>query len=107
MYILIKRGDKLKFEWNSEKNTNNKNKHGISFEDATLIFQGTIFTQTDSRKEYNEVREISIGELDSQVIITVIHKDRNNYTRIISAHLANRKERKEYYAYCKKIRTRY
>lgn len=93
----------MEFEWDNEKNKKNHSKHGINFEDAALIFHGVTFTRIDSRKEYNEVREISTGELDNQIIIAVVHTNRGGSTRIISARLANRKERNEYYDYCKKI----
>ena len=102
-FIFTKKGCILEFEWDDEKNKKNQSKHGINFEAAALIFRGVIFTRIDNREGYNEIRKISTGELDNQIIIAVVHTDRGGSTRIISARLANRKERNKYYDYCKKI----
>ncbi|NOR70843.1 MAG: BrnT family toxin [Methylomarinum sp.] len=91
------------FEWDEEKNKKNILKHKISFEEAGLIFNDLTLTIIDSRKDYGEVREISIGQLSERLIVTVVHTDRNGVTRLISARLANKAERKNYNDYCKKI----
>ncbi|WNZ26120.1 BrnT family toxin [Leptolyngbya sp. NK1-12] len=87
------------FEWDEHKNRQNLKKHGISFEEAQAIFDGIVFTRFDDRFDYGEVREISIGAIQGVVIIVVIHTERNDVIRIISARLATRKERKDYYDY--------
>jgi len=91
------------FEWDDNKNKTNQSKHGISFEEATLIFKNTILTSIDNREDYREEREISIGLIGEQVVVVVVHTDRDNATRIISARLANKTERKAYDDYYKKI----
>ncbi|MEH2447300.1 MAG: BrnT family toxin [Nostoc sp.] len=89
----------MKFEWDKNKNQQNLQKHGISFEEATEIFYGVIFTSIDERYDYEEIREISIGSIQSVVIITVAHTDRNGKIRLISARKATPKERITYYEY--------
>ena len=91
------------FEWDEEKNKKNILKHKVGFEEAGLIFNGLTLTIIDSRKDYGEVREISIGQLSGQLIVTVVHTDRNGVTRLISARSANKVERKNYNDYRKKI----
>jgi len=93
----------LDFEWDEAKNQANIIKHGIAFEEAMLIFRGVTLTEIDTRREYGEVREIDISMLPGKVIIVVISTDRNGVTRIISARLANRTERRRYDEYCQKI----
>ena len=93
----------MDFEWNEEKNKANLAKHGIAFEEAALFFLGLTLTEIDDRQDYGETREISIGQLPEQVVVVVVHTDRNDVTRIISARSANRAERRKYYDYCKKI----
>ena len=83
----------MNYEWNLNKNKSNLEKHGISFEEASQIFKNNVLTWTDNRKDYNETREISIGLLDEEIVIVVVHTDRNDITRIISARTANKKER--------------
>jgi len=50
----------------------------------------------DDRSDYGEVRRISIGMIDGIVFLAVVHTDRQDKTRIISARRANRAERKKY-----------
>ncbi len=88
------------FEW--DENKANQRKHGISFEEAALIFKGEVLTRIDDREDYGEEREISTGLIGAHVIVVVVHTDRQNVTRIISARLANRLERKAYDDYYKK-----
>ncbi len=93
----------MEFEWDEEKNKRNIYKHKISFEEASLIFRSLTLTTIDTRKDYGEIREISIGQLSEQLIVTTVHTDRNETVRLISARLANKVERKKYNDYCKKI----
>jgi uncharacterized protein len=85
------------FEWDEQKNTANLAKHGIGFDEAQLIFEGTILSWTDNRADYGEIREISIGLIRGVVAVTVVHTDRGEKRRIISARLANRNERRLYH----------
>ncbi|AVH73392.1 BrnT family toxin [Nostoc sp. 'Lobaria pulmonaria (5183) cyanobiont'] len=89
----------MEFEWDKNKNQQNIHKHGISFEEATEIFDGVVFTSIDERYNYEEIREISIGSIQGVVIITVAHTDRNGKIRLISARKATPKERRTYYEY--------
>lgn len=93
----------MNFEWDNNKNTANREKHGISFEEAALIFRGIVLTRIDSRKDYGETREVSIGMIGEDVMVVVVHTDRKGITRIISARLANKAERQAYNDYYKKI----
>ncbi len=93
----------MEFEWDDEKNKSNLEKHGIAFEEAALIFSGVTLSKTDDRRNYGEVRTISIGQLVDQVVVVVVHTLRDHRIRMISARLAHRIERKEYHEYCSQI----
>ena len=86
----------MKYEWDVAKNLANQQKHEVSFEQACLIFDGPIFSVTDTRFDYGEVRVLSVGLADELLILTVIHTDRHGNRRIISARRANRRERQVY-----------
>lgn len=88
------------FEWDPEKNASNIKKHGLSFEEAVLIFNGPVLTGPDDHM--SEVREKSFGLLGGVVVICVIHTARNGRTRIISARKATPNERKHFDVYLKK-----
>jgi uncharacterized DUF497 family protein len=87
----------MQFEWDENKNIQNRQKHGISFEEAQEIFDGIVFTSIDERFDYEEIREISIGAIQGVVIVTVVHTERLGIIRIISARKATPKERRKYY----------
>jgi len=84
------------FEWDEAKNQKNIQKHGISFERAKRIFSGKVLTRIDDRYDYGEVRKISSGLLEGTIIIVVVHTDRKDKTRIVSARKANKEEREAY-----------
>jgi len=96
---------RVSFEWDLRKDQGNRQKHGISFSEASEIFRGVVFTAEDDRKDYGEVRYLSIGVVEGVVVIVVAHTDRHGVTRIISARKANRKERVTYYEHLKKTAT--
>lgn len=70
------------FEWDEKKNK--------------LNIETPVLTTIDDRGDYGEVREISIGTIEGIVFLTVVHTDRHDKTRIISARRASRAERKRY-----------
>jgi uncharacterized protein len=84
----------LEFEWDEDKNQKNIDKHGISFEDAQAVFfDEHQQVEIDNRKNYSETRETTIGKSkDGQLILVVVHTDRTNVIRIISARKASKKE---------------
>ena len=84
------------FEWDEAKNQANIAKHGVSFERAKLIFEGPVLTSIDSLKVYGEIREISVGQVEELLILTVLHTSRVRRVRIISAQPAKRHERLRY-----------
>ncbi len=84
------------FEWDDDKNAENLRKHGISFEEAALIFDGPTVSWVDDRIDYGEARVLTLGLIRKVVAVTVVHTARDGKTRIISARLANRRERKLY-----------
>lgn len=89
----------MNYEWDAGKNVANLMKHGISFEEALLIFEGDVLTGVDTRRDYGETRRVSIGAIQGLIVVVVVHTDRDGLIRIISARLANRNERQKYHDY--------
>ncbi|AZV18580.1 BrnT family toxin [Mesorhizobium sp. M7A.F.Ce.TU.012.03.2.1] len=89
------------FEWDEDKNAANIAKHGISFEEAITIFEGPVVSAEDYGA-YDEIRERSFGLLNGIVVICVIHTDRGQAIRLISARKATKQERKHFDAYLKR-----
>jgi uncharacterized protein len=85
------------FEWNKNKANHNLLKHGLSFEEASTAFQDNMaLTINDPLHSEDEDRFILIGYSKNNRLLVVVHTDRNNRTRIISARLATKKERIKY-----------
>lgn len=78
------------FEWDSEKNQANSNKHSIAFEDAVEVF-GEPYLKIRSHRS-SEMRWIALGKAKGRVI-AVIYTERRGRIRIISARMARRNER--------------
>jgi uncharacterized DUF497 family protein len=90
-----------KFEWDEDKNKSNLAKHGISFEEASAIFEGPVLSQVDGGPD-EEVRERSYGLINGITVVCLIHTDKGEATRIISARKATKRERELFNAYLKK-----
>ena len=87
----------MRFEWDSTKAAANLAKHGISFEEAATAFRDPLsLTVADPDHSDEEPRFILMGETFSRKLIVVVHTERSETIRIISARLARRNERKAY-----------
>lgn len=85
------------FEWDPEKAKSNLLKHGISFQEAqSVFFDPNSITVPDPDHSIVEMRFIINGFSIRQRQLIVVHTDRDDRIRIISARLANRRERKKY-----------
>jgi uncharacterized DUF497 family protein len=92
----------MEFEWDDQKDADCRDRRGFGFADAAGIFLGRTLEWQDTRKDYGEVRMKAVGEWDGD-FYTVTYTDRadtegQSVRRIISAHLAHRKERKAWHA---------
>jgi uncharacterized protein len=81
------------FEWDDAKSRRNLLERGFGFDHAATIFIGPTLEAQDSRRDYGEIRVHAIGCAGADVL-SVVYSDRGELRRIISARLANRKERK-------------
>lgn len=86
----------LEFEWDDEKAKINLKKHGLTFNDAILVFFDEFLIQDyDFEHSDDEDRIKVIGKVDE--VLVVIYTERKEKLRIISARRANKKERNDYY----------
>jgi len=88
---------KLKFEWDRAKAEANWKKHGVSFELATTVFRDAFAIEyLDEREDYGEARFVLIGMAEGQVLLCVVHTERDEKIRIISARRATQYEQEQY-----------
>ena len=89
----------IKFEWDEKKNKTNIEKHGISFEEASSVFQDEeSLIMVDDNHSQEEDRFILIGFSFKANLLVVCHcyREKDSIIRIISARKADRNERKQY-----------
>ena len=85
------------FEWDPKKAESNVQKHGVSFaEAATVFFDVFSVTVPDPLHSVIENRFVITGVSYLQRHMVVVHLDRGDRIRIISARLATPTERKKY-----------
>jgi uncharacterized DUF497 family protein len=87
----------VELEWDERKRRSNLAKHGIDFESAKRIFEGTFIEREDRRQGYGEQRIEAYGEAGG-VVLCVVYTRREGRLRIITVRRARRDERKDYYA---------
>jgi len=87
----------LIFEWDERKAKQNIRKHGVSFEEAATVF-GDQFSITiyDPLHSEDEDRFVILGMSSKNQLLVVVHTERGDKIRIISARKATKKERKQY-----------
>lgn len=84
-------------EWDPTKARINRRKHGVTFEEAATVFTDPLSsTIPDPLHSGDEERFIIVGQSIQQRLLVVVHTDRGNRIRIISARVANAHERKTY-----------
>lgn len=87
----------LRFEWDENKAQSNLAKHGVSFEEASTVFGDPLsLTIPDPAHSQAENRSIVLGQSHQRKLLVVVHTERGDNIRIISARLASRRERKNY-----------
>ncbi|MEG3437416.1 BrnT family toxin [Pannus brasiliensis CCIBt3594] len=88
---------KLEFEWNEEKAKANQRKHGISFEEASTVFDDPLSINFDDPDHsVGENRYLIIGLSDQGKFLLVSYTERERKIRLISARLVTPKERRYY-----------
>jgi len=88
------------FEWDDEKDLGNQQKHGLSFSEASKLFEAgaqylVIFDEDHSE---TEDRFIAIGPINRGLVVVVYIEPEEARVRIIGARFASRREQGLYRA---------
>jgi hypothetical protein len=85
------------FEWDPRKAAANLKKHGVSFEEAITAFGDPLsLNMPDPDHSEGEQRFIVLGTSARSRRVVVSYTERPPRTRIITARLASRPERRQY-----------
>jgi len=88
--------DDLQFCWDDDKAASNVEKHGVSFESATYVFDDPKRLEQLDEFSEGEYRNIIIGQVDGVLLTVVYSTPEENLYRIISARQATANERRTY-----------
>lgn len=81
------------FEWDDEKAARNQRKHRVSFDEAVSVFGDSMaLTFSDIDHSDSEDRSRTYGLSSKGRLLVVVHTERRNNVRIISARKATRNE---------------
>lgn len=87
----------MRFEWDDTKAKSNLQKHAVSFEEASTVFGDPLsVTIYDPRHSQREDRFVTIGLSANMRTVVVVHADRGETIRIISARIATKREKQNY-----------
>jgi uncharacterized DUF497 family protein len=82
------------FEWDADKAADNAAKHGVTFEEAVTVFLDLDYLLV--RDELEPERFVAVGMSSQARVLFVVHCERGDKVRIISARRATRRERETY-----------
>ena len=89
----------LLFEWDTRKARRNLKIHGVSFDEASTAFQDPLSkTIADPLHSEDEERFVLLGHSNRNRLLVVVHTERGDRIRLISARLASNRERVKYEA---------
>jgi uncharacterized DUF497 family protein len=87
----------MRLAWNHSKAAANERKHGVSFPEAATVFRDPLsLTGFDPNHSDDEDRFVTMGTSVTGQLLVVVHTERDDCVRIISAREATRRERKDY-----------
>lgn len=87
----------MDFEWDTKKAKANAKKHRVSFQEASTVFGDPLaYTFPDPDHSESEHRFLTFGMSRNHRLLVVAHTSRGTTTRIISARVVTKHERKIY-----------
>ncbi|WP_010253079.1 BrnT family toxin [Treponema primitia] len=91
----------MTFTWDTWKNRKNIRKHGVSFQEAALVFEDRcLWDRYDPSHSVNEEWYIVVGSARGRILYVVFTEPDQVFSdtiRIISARRANKREKEDYY----------
>lgn len=87
----------FKFEWDDQKAASNLKKHSVTFDEALSVFADEMaLTFADTDHFESEERSRTYGLSNKGRVLVLVHTERHNNVRIISARKATRYEKSIY-----------
>lgn len=74
--------------WDDQKNQSNLRKHGLSFANASKLFESPMLVDLDDRFDYGEERWVGIGRIGSRTVVVVYTEPDEATIGVISSRKA-------------------
>jgi len=86
----------MRFTWSERKRAINLKAHGLDFNDAPRVVEGTTYTFEDARFDYGEQRLETLGLL-AGVPVSIVHTESEDEIRVVSFRKATKREANIYF----------
>lgn len=90
---------RIRFEWDRAKNTINKRKHGVSFEEAETVFSdehALLIDDPEHSDEEDRFILLGLSAVLRTLVVCHCYREKDEIIRVISARKADRTERNHY-----------
>ena len=91
----------IRFEWDENKNTKNKKKHQVSFEEAQSVFyddDALVRDDPDHSEEEDRFLILGFSIKANMLVVSHCYREDDETIRIISARKATKNEAEQYNA---------
>jgi hypothetical protein len=82
--------------WDEEKRQKTLKERGLDFARCEEVFSGPTLDFEDDRRDYGERRWVTLGFLETKLVVIVRTEPDDDHTRIISMRHAEPAERRRY-----------
>lgn len=92
--------ERINFEWDENKNSINKKKHKISFEEARTVFydeEALVINDPEHSKDENRFIILGLSQRANLLVVCHCYRASDTIIRIISARKATTTEERQYY----------
>ena len=89
----------IRFEWDENKNTINKSKHKIAFEEAKTVFEdedALVIDDPDHSEEEDRFIILGLSKKANLLVVCHCYRESDSVIRIISARKATKTETRQY-----------
>lgn len=95
----------VRVSWDHAKNLANQKKHGVSFEEASVLFRSGVdyLERFDEDRSDDEDRFIAIGPIRRGLVMVVWTERDGDVVRIVSARWATRNEQALFRSHIKRL----
>ena len=85
----------MRITYDSQKREKTLAERGLDFEDVPAVFEGDHYDEVDDRRDYGEIRWLTVGLLAGRLVM-IVWTPRGDARHIISMRKCNDREQRHY-----------